>query len=106
MNCQNCKVELTEKNSDEGNKYCRICDIVVSHKFPGVCGTSDGPGSGTNQFHFSQPKPYEETVRLLKTMEDHGKLTPKAEAIGRKRLERLEKHRGQKVDYQKTGFTL
>jgi hypothetical protein len=104
MNCLHCTVRLTDENHDEDSGFCRICDMVVSQRGPAAHGTADGHGGHLNDgTHYCTPNPYKETLKALRKAEEYGRLTPKLEQIGRKRLERLEPFKDKKVDYNHTG---
>ena len=87
---------------------CSACHYAVYGCFghrAAPLGVSDGPGSGNGKTNFNTPKPYEETLKAARVLEEKGKLTPERERFFKSKLKKLEsKKGGDGTDYQKTGL--
>ena len=85
----------------------KIDEIIESRQFPGVVGTSRGPGSGNNELVFDRPDPAKDIPLTLKKMEEAGQLKdPKLAKFAKMKMEAAKKMPHQTIDYQKTGHPL
>ena len=85
-----------------------IKGIIESGKAPGVCRTSRGPGSCSNELIFDRPNMKKDIPLTLKKMEESGGFVGKPDSVraARIKLEEAKAMPDSTVDYQKVGHPL
>lgn len=85
----------------------KLEEILRTRQFPGIAGLSDGPGSGATEVHFNKPDAKKEVLRVLRDMEDSGKLKdPKMREAAMTKWNAVKDLPKPSVDYGKTGTAL